>query len=539
MADEKNYLLWRLQISAAIQGHELEQYIAGKSSIPSMYSSDEDKIANKFNPEYIAWKKQDALLLSWLLSTMSESMVTRVVGCTHSYEVWDRVQHHFGTNTQAKIHQYRTELRNIKKGTRSMEEYLLKIKSITDALVAIGSEIFEHEHIQCVLEGLPSEYESFVTGIHMRSTPCTIFELEPLLIAQEIRVEKSLKAVIESPSANIATTDSKDKNQSSNKSPQNQPSYRQYTNRGGGRQGPGRGRGRGNNNSNNNRGGYNGYQNNRPFIMCQVCGKAGHIASVCYHRHDSSYQLNETQYNQQLRQRSSANMASMIASPELLSDSSWFPDSGATNHVTADGNNLMTSSEYMGLEQLHMGNGAGLAISSIGHAFVKTSSHPSSSLSLNQLLHDTREILLRGSVRPDGLYYFHDFHLQHLPSAPSLPSRSILSSSHPSTVSSAHFASTVSSPQTCNTYSLWHNSTTPTAPLPSMNQNIDVSNPCDSESTTAGVTGSTATVPSTSNSHESPSTTATTHPAQPPIVNAHPMVTRGKDDPYLPPWFLM
>ncbi|KAF7826635.1 Retrovirus-related Pol polyprotein from transposon TNT 1-94 [Senna tora] len=278
----------------------------------------------------------DALLLSWLLSTMSESMVT-----------------------------------------------------------------------QCVLEGLPSEYESFVTGIHMRSTPCTIFELEPLLIAQEIRVEKSFKAVIESPSANMLLLLT--------------PKIR----------------------------------TNLRINLLKISPVT--VNTLTEEEEDKVLDEAGVEYNQQLRQRSSANMASMIASPELLSDSSWFPDSGATNHVTADGNNLMTSSEYMGPEQLHMGNGAGLAISSIGHAFVKTSSHPSSSLSLNQLLHDTREILLRGSVRPDGLYYFHDFHLQHLPSAPSLPSRSILSSSHPSTVSSAHFASTVSSPQTCNTYSLWHN----------------------------------------------------------------------------------
>ncbi|KAF7841216.1 Retrovirus-related Pol polyprotein from transposon TNT 1-94 [Senna tora] len=420
--DKKNYLLWRLQISAAIQGHGLDEYIAGKDAIPVMYSSEEDRAANKLNPEYVAWKKQDALLLSWLLSTMSETMFTRIVGCKHSYEVWDRVLTHFGNNTHAKIHQYRTELRNIKKGSRTMEEYLLKVKSITDALVAIGSEVSDHEYIQRILEGLPSEYESFVTGFHMRSEPCSVYDLEPLLIAQEIRVEKNLKAVsTDPPSANM---DLKDKGSSSFKSNNYQNQPKQFNNRGGGRQNFGRGRGRGNNNNRGGfNGGYSGFQvtNNRPYVMCQVCGKGGHIASVCYHRLDTSYQLNEQQYNQQLRQRSSGNMSAMVATPEILNDSSWFPDSGASNHVTADGGNLMNSSEYMGHEQLHMGNGAGLNITS-----------------------DTKEILLKGSVRPDGLYSFHDFHLQHLPSSSQSHLPSTASSSSSTQLPSVHSMSVVS-----------------------------------------------------------------------------------------------
>ncbi|KAF7841583.1 Retrovirus-related Pol polyprotein from transposon TNT 1-94 [Senna tora] len=278
-----------------IQGHGLDEYIAGKDAIPVMYSSEEDRAANKLNPEVLT---------------------------------------HFGNNTHAKIHQYRTELRNIKKGSRTMEEYLLKVKSITDALVAIGSEVSDHEYIQCILEGLP-----------------------------KIRVEKNLKAVsTDPPSANMANMDLKDKGSSSSKSNNYQNQPKQFNNRGGGRQNFGRGRGRGNNNNRGGfNGGYSGFQvtNNRPYVMCQVCGKGGHIASVCYHRLDTSYQLNEQQYNQQLRQRSSGNMSAMVATPEILSDSSWFPDSGASNHVTADGGNLMNSSEYMGPEQLHMGNGAG------------------------------------------------------------------------------------------------------------------------------------------------------------------------------------
>lgn len=74
--DEKNYLLWKQQVLAAINNHELQDFIECESTIPDRLSSD-----------FQAWHKQDQLLLSWLLSSMTENMLTRVVGCAKSHGV--------------------------------------------------------------------------------------------------------------------------------------------------------------------------------------------------------------------------------------------------------------------------------------------------------------------------------------------------------------------------------------------------------------------------------------------------------------------
>jgi hypothetical protein len=48
-------------------------------------------------------------------------------------------------------------------------------------------------------------------------------------------------------------------------------------------------------------------------------------------------------------------------------DANWYPDTGATNHVTADLANLNLQSEpYTGMDQLHVGNGQGLLINHSG-----------------------------------------------------------------------------------------------------------------------------------------------------------------------------
>lgn len=53
----------------------------------------------------------------------------------------------------------------------------------------------------------------------------------------------------------------------------------------------------------------------------------------------------------------------------------WLTDSGATNHITADINNLSLCNDYNGNETVAVGNGQGLNISHIGNSKLSTSTH--------------------------------------------------------------------------------------------------------------------------------------------------------------------
>jgi hypothetical protein len=62
----------------------------------------------------------------------------------------------------------------------------------------------------------------------------------------------------------------------------------------------------------------------------------------------------------------------------------WILDSGATNHVTNDINNLSSFFHYDGQDTLQIGSGAGLPILHIGSSNLLISSH---SISLKNVLH--------------------------------------------------------------------------------------------------------------------------------------------------------
>ena len=79
-------------------------------------------------------------------------------------------------------------------------------------------------------------------------------------------------------------------------------------------------------------------------------------------------------------------MQVLMATPENICDTNWYPDSGASNHVTTNANNLVEHTPYHGNEQVHVGNSMRLFIKHIGLS--QFSSHFTSQfLSLNHILH--------------------------------------------------------------------------------------------------------------------------------------------------------
>ena len=86
---DDNFTPWQQEAIATIKGHKLQNHLH-KDKIPLMYSSDEDAAECRVNPEFLNWKQQDNLLLSWLLASLSESVRIRMVGCVFAYQVWEK-----------------------------------------------------------------------------------------------------------------------------------------------------------------------------------------------------------------------------------------------------------------------------------------------------------------------------------------------------------------------------------------------------------------------------------------------------------------
>jgi hypothetical protein len=300
------------------------------------------------------------MILSALISSLSETVLAYVVKCTTSREVWLTLEQMFTAHSRARVMNIHYQLSTLKKGDSSIADYFHKFTGLIATLAAIDKPLTEEEQISFLLAGLGSEFESFITTVQMRTDLMSIEALYGHLLSHELRIAHAQPKVdLSLAGAHFASRGHSGSRGNrggrfSNPSQSGRASFSssQRTNRG-------RPRGRG-----------SSQNNSRP--TCQVCGKFGHMALNCYHRFDNSYS-------------SEPNMQALLATPCTPVDDNWYADSGATHHLTSDLANLnVRADEYHGQEQIRVGNGNTLPITHIGTTQLLS---PSSSFKLNDVLH--------------------------------------------------------------------------------------------------------------------------------------------------------
>ena len=321
--------------------------------------------------------------MSWLLGSISDAYLTDLVGCNTASAIWSTLMDLFVSQTRARVSQYKQDIERLKKNNLTMREYLSKMKSLSDALASVGHSLSQKDQVSNITNGLGAEYESVIVSVTSRVEPFTVSEVTTLLLAHEKRIESySLNPDGSTPSANLAFNNGQKKQNiaSSQNFKPNQYTYNQQFE---GNRGKGRGRGHGN--------GGRGWSSNKP--QCQLCGKFGHIVQECYHMFDPFYTSFPSESNSSGSSGgSSGNFGSQgfypsmnVAAQDSMNDNNtWFPDSGATNHVTNAFSNLNVGSTYHGNSKLHIGNEAGLDIHHIGHSLFTNSNR---TFVLNNLLH--------------------------------------------------------------------------------------------------------------------------------------------------------
>ena len=97
--DQSNFLIWRSQVLASIRGNRLEKFIDDSATPPPSHIAQRigDDIRSVENPEFVIWRSQDQVLLGWLLSSMSEGIISLVFNLETSVKVWKAIETQFGS----------------------------------------------------------------------------------------------------------------------------------------------------------------------------------------------------------------------------------------------------------------------------------------------------------------------------------------------------------------------------------------------------------------------------------------------------------
>jgi gag-polypeptide of LTR copia-type len=286
----ENFLVWRHQILPVLRGHALVSFIDGSTPPPDRFIFYAARNPSP-NPAFDNWYQQDQLILSWMLSSISPFILSQVVRCETSLALWETINQLHSSQSMAKVLDLKLQLQTSKKGGSTCSQYLVQIQSLADRLRSVDHEISDQELILFIMQGLGSEFESFVTSLTTRYEFPSMIEFSSLLLAHEARLLNNLRSSSTS-SVNLTTqTDKTDSKQSdtsvyyanSPKQFSSQPNY----NKGRGNSSRGRGHQRGRS-----RGKQSNYSQNNSTqdqIQCQICARWGHGALDCYHRFDIRY----------------------------------------------------------------------------------------------------------------------------------------------------------------------------------------------------------------------------------------------------------
>ncbi|KAJ1695606.1 hypothetical protein LUZ63_012304 [Rhynchospora breviuscula] len=382
LLNAENFLVWRSQILPVIRGHALMGYLDGSLMAPVASIPGANNILIS-NPDYELWHQQDQLILAWLFSSISPSILAQVVNCQTSASLWQYINQLHTSQSMAKTLDLQLQLQTSKRGGASCAQFLQHMQEIVDRLRSIGSSISDQELVMYTLQGLGADFDNFVTAVSMRESTLSMSEFTNLLLAHEARILNSLKSSSSS-SVHLSTTQSGASSSNTDQSVfyannvKNKNTQFYSPNRG---RGNFRGRSRGNS-----RGRGRGRQINsdQEESQCQICSRWGHTALECYHRFDIRYTAPlSLQTNTGTMQHAQPQALIAEPAPSTSSHAQWYIDSGATSHVTADLNNLSSAHPYNGPEAVHIGNGTGLSITHIGYACIQSGTNQ---LKLNSVL---------------------------------------------------------------------------------------------------------------------------------------------------------
>ncbi|MBA0844662.1 hypothetical protein Goarm_022521 [Gossypium armourianum] len=186
LLDDNNYLLWRQQVILALKTFRLQHLLDTATSPPPQQILDDSGVLQE-NPEFSRFEQQNCALASWLLSSVSTSVLPHLIGLESSSQIWNAIVDLFGSKTTSRLMSYRRALHSQRKADLPMKEYLLKIKSCCENLASCGEIISEREHVTAILNGLSSEYESVITVVTASQVPYTVQGVSTILLDTETR----------------------------------------------------------------------------------------------------------------------------------------------------------------------------------------------------------------------------------------------------------------------------------------------------------------------------------------------------------------
>ncbi|MCO5593936.1 hypothetical protein L7F22_047955 [Adiantum nelumboides] len=166
--EKGNYQPWKFCMRNYLMGKSLWGYATGEEVEPEL---PQENITEAELKAWKAWNKKDKKVMFLISQNVSNNMIGHIQELNFAKEAWDALEKLYTTNTRARKIQLKNELNNMKKSQGMLvNDYVLKIKEVADALGSIGAPVDDDDLVSIVLKGLTDDdkWKPFATSVYVR-----------------------------------------------------------------------------------------------------------------------------------------------------------------------------------------------------------------------------------------------------------------------------------------------------------------------------------------------------------------------------------
>ncbi|KAF3683173.1 putative protein kinase 2B, chloroplastic-like [Capsicum annuum] len=189
LTGSENYGVWCRSMKIALLGKRNYGFVTGTCSKETYREELHDQ-----------WETCNAIVLSWLMSSVSAKLLSGIVYAKNAHEVWGDLKERFDKVNCMRLYQLHKEINNLHQGTDSVSNYFTKLKNLWsehDAVIPTLScncpkskeyaeYLYQLKLIQ-FLSGLNDAYDQAKRQILMKETTPTLNQAYAMISEDEIQ----------------------------------------------------------------------------------------------------------------------------------------------------------------------------------------------------------------------------------------------------------------------------------------------------------------------------------------------------------------
>jgi hypothetical protein len=213
--DGLNYLAWVFQFMPILRGHDLLGIIDGTEPCPPKTLVNSETNEESLNPAYVLWQKRDQHLLSWIICSLTPSLVSSMYGLNTSHTAWATLASRYADQSRSQISHLKRQLQSLQQGSKNCIEYLNMAKQWANQLAAVGKPVDDDDLISFIISGLNPAFISFITAFNfaVQDKEMKFADFQSELLSHEILLENQQHHTLTPETGSFAFYTNKSNNQ--------------------------------------------------------------------------------------------------------------------------------------------------------------------------------------------------------------------------------------------------------------------------------------------------------------------------------------